>query len=53
AEPADRLLRIIGNGVVKDGYNMFMTPSQAEGKTTVVSVAIYIESMSSFRTQTM
>ncbi|VDO12384.1 unnamed protein product, partial [Brugia timori] len=24
-EPADRLLRIIGNGVVKDGYNMFMT----------------------------
>ncbi|KAL3985243.1 cation transporter family protein [Acanthocheilonema viteae] len=53
AEPADRLLRIIGNGVVKDGYNMFMTPSQAEGKTTIVSVAIYIESMSSFRTQTM
>uniref|UniRef100_A0A0N5D306 Neur_chan_LBD domain-containing protein n=1 Tax=Thelazia callipaeda TaxID=103827 RepID=A0A0N5D306_THECL len=53
SEPADRLLRIIGNGVVKDGYNMFMTPSQAQGKTTVVSVALYIESMSSFKAQTM
>uniref|UniRef100_A0AC34FI46 Uncharacterized protein n=1 Tax=Panagrolaimus sp. ES5 TaxID=591445 RepID=A0AC34FI46_9BILA len=27
-ESADRLLRIIGNGVVKNGYNMFMAPGQ-------------------------
>ncbi|VDN59741.1 unnamed protein product [Dracunculus medinensis] len=34
SESADRLLRIIGNGVVKDGYNMFMAPGQAQGLTT-------------------
>lgn len=31
SESADRLLKIIGNGVVKDGYNMFMAPGQARG----------------------
>uniref|UniRef100_A0A915B680 Neurotransmitter-gated ion-channel ligand-binding domain-containing protein n=1 Tax=Parascaris univalens TaxID=6257 RepID=A0A915B680_PARUN len=53
SESADRLLRIIGNGVVKNGYNMFMAPGQAQGKSTNVSVAVYIESMSSFKAQTM
>ncbi|CEF63279.1 Gamma-aminobutyric acid A receptor/Glycine receptor alpha family and Neurotransmitter-gated ion-channel transmembrane domain and Neurotransmitter-gated ion-channel family and Neurotransmitter-gated ion-channel ligand-binding domain-containing protein [Strongyloides ratti] len=53
SESADRLLKVIGNGVVKNGYNMFMAPGQAEGKSTNVSVAIYIESMSSFKAQTM
>uniref|UniRef100_A0A914E850 Uncharacterized protein n=1 Tax=Acrobeloides nanus TaxID=290746 RepID=A0A914E850_9BILA len=53
SESADRLLRIIGNGVVQDGYNMFMAPGQGNGKTTNVSVAVYIESMSSFKAQTM
>ncbi|KAE9552955.1 hypothetical protein FO519_003832 [Halicephalobus sp. NKZ332] len=54
-ESADRLLRIIGNGVVKNGYNMFMAPGQSQRPpvTTNVSVAVYIESMSSFRAQTM
>lgn len=54
-ESADRLLKIIGNGVVKNGYNMFMAPGQSQRPpvTTNVSVAVYIESMSSFRAQTM
>ncbi|KAK0412669.1 hypothetical protein QR680_006344 [Steinernema hermaphroditum] len=53
SESADRLLRIIGNGVVKNGYNMFMAPGQSQGLATNVSVAVYIESMSSFKAQTM
>uniref|UniRef100_A0A913I4W5 Neur_chan_LBD domain-containing protein n=1 Tax=Strongyloides stercoralis TaxID=6248 RepID=A0A913I4W5_STRER len=53
SESADRILKVIGNGVVKNGYNMFEAPSQREGKSTNVSVAIYIESMSSFKAQTM
>ncbi|KAE9416488.1 hypothetical protein Angca_009168, partial [Angiostrongylus cantonensis] len=52
-EPGDRLLKVIGNGVVKDGYNMFLVPGQAHGRRTDVYVAIYIESMSSFKAQTM
>ncbi|KJH49296.1 Cation transporter family protein [Dictyocaulus viviparus] len=52
-EPGDRLLKVIGNGVVKDGYNMFLVPGQAQGRQTDVHVAIYIESMSSFKAQTM
>ncbi|VDM36787.1 unnamed protein product [Toxocara canis] len=32
---------------------MFMAPGQTEGKSTNVSVAVYIESMSSFKAQTM
>uniref|UniRef100_A0AC34RTM4 Neurotransmitter-gated ion-channel ligand-binding domain-containing protein n=1 Tax=Panagrolaimus sp. JU765 TaxID=591449 RepID=A0AC34RTM4_9BILA len=54
-ESADRLLKIIGNGVVKNGYNMFMAPGQSQKPrvTTNVSVAVYIESISSFRAQTM
>uniref|UniRef100_A0AC34Q6D6 Uncharacterized protein n=1 Tax=Panagrolaimus sp. JU765 TaxID=591449 RepID=A0AC34Q6D6_9BILA len=54
-ESADRLLKIIGNGVVKNGYNMFMAPGQSQRPrvTTNVSVAVYIESISSFRAQTM
>ena len=52
-ESADRLLRIIGNGVVKNGYNMFMAPGASQKVSTNVSVAVYIESMSSFRAQTM
>ncbi|CAI4223226.1 unnamed protein product [Auanema sp. JU1783] len=52
-ESGDRILKVIGNGVVKDGYNMFMAPSQAWGERTDVHVAIYIESMSSFKAQTM
>ncbi|CAJ0568026.1 unnamed protein product, partial [Mesorhabditis spiculigera] len=52
-ESGDRLLKVIGNGVVKDGYNMFMAPNQARGKRTDVYVAMYIESMSSFKAQTM
>ena len=52
-ESADRLLRIIGNGVVKNGYNMFMAPGASQKLPTNVSVAVYIESMSSFRAQTM
>ncbi|VDK49276.1 unnamed protein product [Anisakis simplex] len=31
SESADRLLRVIGNGVVKNGYNMFMAPGQSQG----------------------
>uniref|UniRef100_A0AC35UB93 Cation transporter family protein n=1 Tax=Rhabditophanes sp. KR3021 TaxID=114890 RepID=A0AC35UB93_9BILA len=53
SESADRILKVIGNGVMKNGYNMFMAPGQVEGKSTEVSVAIYIESMSSFKAQTM
>uniref|UniRef100_A0A914QRR1 Uncharacterized protein n=1 Tax=Panagrolaimus davidi TaxID=227884 RepID=A0A914QRR1_9BILA len=52
-ESADRLLKIIGNGVVKNGYNMFMAPGASLRVPTNVSVAVYIESMSSFRAQTM
>ncbi|PIO69343.1 Neurotransmitter-gated ion-channel ligand binding domain protein, partial [Teladorsagia circumcincta] len=52
-EPGDRLLKVIGNGVVKDGYNMFLAPGQAQGRRTDVHVAVYIESMSSFKAQTM
>ncbi|VDM56769.1 unnamed protein product [Angiostrongylus costaricensis] len=52
-EPGDRLLKVIGNGVVKDGYNMFLVPGQVHGRRTDVHVAIYIESMSSFKAQTM
>ncbi|CAJ0591297.1 unnamed protein product [Cylicocyclus nassatus] len=52
-ETGDRLLKIIGNGVVKDGYNMFLAPGQAHGRQTEVHVAVYIESMSSFKAQTM
>lgn len=33
SESADRLLRIIGNGVVKNGYNMFMAPGQTQGES--------------------
>ncbi|VDM75705.1 unnamed protein product, partial [Strongylus vulgaris] len=53
AEPGDRLLKIIGNGVVKNGYNMFLAPGQEQGRRTDVHVAVYIESMSSFKAQTM
>uniref|UniRef100_A0A915DCR2 Uncharacterized protein n=1 Tax=Ditylenchus dipsaci TaxID=166011 RepID=A0A915DCR2_9BILA len=53
SEPADRLFEVIGNGVVPGGYDMFLAPGQIQGKSTNVSVAIYIESMSSFRAQTM
>uniref|UniRef100_A0A1I7XM05 Cation transporter family protein n=1 Tax=Heterorhabditis bacteriophora TaxID=37862 RepID=A0A1I7XM05_HETBA len=52
-ESGDRLLKVIGNGVVKDGYNMFLAPGQAQGRRTDVHVAVYIESMSSFKAQTM
>ncbi|KAI1722774.1 neurotransmitter-gated ion-channel ligand binding domain-containing protein [Ditylenchus destructor] len=52
SEPADRLFEIIGNGV-SEHYNMFMAPGQLRGVTTNVSVVIYVESMSSFRAQTM
>ncbi|CAJ0947795.1 unnamed protein product, partial [Mesorhabditis belari] len=52
-ESGDRLLKIIGNGVVAGGYNMMMAPNQALGKRTEVYVAMYIESMSSFKAQTM
>ncbi|CAD6190073.1 unnamed protein product [Caenorhabditis auriculariae] len=52
-ESGDRLLKVIGNGVVKDGYNMFMAPGQSQGRRTDVHVAVYIESMSSFKAQTM
>lgn len=32
SEPADKLLRVIGNGVVDGGYNMFLAPGQVNGK---------------------
>uniref|UniRef100_A0A8R1HLR3 Uncharacterized protein n=1 Tax=Caenorhabditis japonica TaxID=281687 RepID=A0A8R1HLR3_CAEJA len=53
SESGDRLLKVIGNGVVEDGYNMFMAPGQSHGKRTDVHVAVYIESMSSFKAQSM
>ncbi|ULT90494.1 hypothetical protein L3Y34_008672 [Caenorhabditis briggsae] len=53
SESGDRLLKVIGNGVVEDGYNMFMAPGQSQGKRTDVHVAVYIESMSSFKAQSM
>ncbi|GMR59987.1 hypothetical protein PMAYCL1PPCAC_30182, partial [Pristionchus mayeri] len=53
SEPGDLLLKIVGNGVVKGGYNMFMAPGQAKGRETKIHVALYIESMSSFKAQTM
>uniref|UniRef100_A0A914WZI0 RxLR effector protein n=1 Tax=Plectus sambesii TaxID=2011161 RepID=A0A914WZI0_9BILA len=31
SESADRILRVIGNGVVKNGYNMFLVPGQTAG----------------------
>ncbi|CAI5452202.1 unnamed protein product [Caenorhabditis angaria] len=52
-ESGDRLLKIIGNGVVENGYNMFMAPGQSRKKQTDVHVAIYIESMGSFKAQSM
>eukprot|EP00080_Pristionchus_pacificus_P013235 PDM73255.1 transmembrane ion channel [Pristionchus pacificus] len=53
SEPGDLLLKIVGNGIVKGGYNMFMAPGQAKGRETKIHVALYIESMSSFKAQTM
>ncbi|KAI6186646.1 Glycine receptor subunit beta-type 4 [Aphelenchoides besseyi] len=52
SEPADKLFRIIErNG--DQNYNMFLPPGAAKGQTTNVSIALYIESMSSVKAQTM
>ncbi|CAD5231879.1 unnamed protein product [Bursaphelenchus xylophilus] len=50
SEPADRLFKLISSS---NGYNLFMPPGQHQGKTTNLSVALYIESMSSVKAQTM
>ncbi|CAD5224532.1 unnamed protein product [Bursaphelenchus okinawaensis] len=50
SEPADRLFKLI---TLNNGYNMYMPPGQHHGQTTNVSVALYIESMSSVKAQTM
>ncbi|KAI6229770.1 Glycine receptor subunit beta-type 4 [Aphelenchoides fujianensis] len=53
AEPADKLFRLLDHNGDPNGYNMFLPPGAERGQTTNVSVAIYIESMSSVKAQTM
>ncbi|KAL3115777.1 hypothetical protein niasHT_007782 [Heterodera trifolii] len=61
-EPADKLLRLLnqrttegkkGRSNANFKYNMFLAPGQMTGESTNVSIAIYIESMSTFKAQTM
>jgi hypothetical protein len=49
-EGADRLFPVLND---RNLYNMFLAPGQATGEETNISLAFYIESMSSFKAQTM
>lgn len=49
-EGADRLFPVLNDRKI---YNMFLAPGQAYGEQTNISIALYIESMSSFKAQTM
>uniref|UniRef100_A0A183BL22 Neur_chan_LBD domain-containing protein n=1 Tax=Globodera pallida TaxID=36090 RepID=A0A183BL22_GLOPA len=56
AEPADKLLRLLNekSNNYNYKYNMFLAPGQMTGRhSTNVSIGIYIESMSTFKAQTM
>ncbi|KAI6189857.1 Glycine receptor subunit beta-type 4 [Aphelenchoides bicaudatus] len=53
SEPADKLFNLIRRDGEHQYYNLFMAPGQFEGTTTNVSVALYIESMSSVKAQSM
>uniref|UniRef100_A0A914HZG7 Uncharacterized protein n=1 Tax=Globodera rostochiensis TaxID=31243 RepID=A0A914HZG7_GLORO len=55
AEPADKLLRLLNekSNNYNYKYNMFLAPGQMTGHSTNVSIGIYIESMSTFKAQTM